>query len=107
MEATLITPSSAEGKVRKGGSGSVLKASRTDGADAETEKEGQAAEEEDEEDEVFEDAMDKLSVQDGEGGRGSGSGKGAGGKRPDASVVVEALGKKFREMLGERAKSMA
>ena len=107
VEGTLITPSSAEGKVRKGGSGSVLKASRTDGADAETEKEGQVAEEDEEEDDVFEDAMDKLSVQDEEGG-GKGSGKGSGsGKRPDSSVVVEALSKGFREMLGERAKEMA
>lgn len=98
IEATAITPASAEGPVRKGGSGSVLRASRTGGTEAEEAagvggKKAKGKHEEEEEEDTFEDAMEELNVSDG-------SGKVV---RPDTAKVVEALEKGFREMLGKRA----
>jgi hypothetical protein len=105
IEATSITPATAEGPVRRGGSGSVLRASRTGGADAEAnidEDTKGGTEEQDqsggEEEKAFEDAVEKLSIVETADGS-----KGEEAKRPDTTVVVIAMVSGFREMLGTRA----
>lgn len=101
IEATAITPATAEGPVRRGGSGSVLKASRNDGADAEAALNGghaKGGDEDGEEEKAFADAMEQLDAElEGTGAKGGRV------KRPDTSEIVEAMGAKFREVLGKRA----
>lgn len=80
----------------------MLKASRDDGADAEEALNGgksKGGDEDGEEEKEFADAMERLDAEL----EGTSGGKAGGNTRPDTSSIVEALGEKFRAVLGKRA----
>lgn len=97
MDGTYITPAVAEGgEVRMGGKASVLKASRGGVGASDNAQKTESVEDEDEED-VFEDAREKVEAVDGMNKNGQKV------KAPDVKLVVETFGAQFRELLAQRA----